>query len=60
MGLSERGRMLKVGDVARRLCVSERSVFRWIKTGGLRAHRFGRALRISEEDLDVFLDTSSS
>lgn len=51
-------KMLRVSDVARRLSVSERSVFRWIKTGRLRAHHFGKALRISEKSLKEFLDAS--
>lgn len=60
MNRNEDGAMLKVSDVARRLCVSERSVFRWIEAGKLRAHRFGKALRISKDDLEAFLDASTS
>ena len=51
-------KMLRVGDVAERLNVSERTVFRWLKHGGLTAHRFGRTLRISEADLEHFLDAA--
>ena len=41
-------------EVAGRLKVSERSVRRWIAEGDLCAHRFGRAVRVSEEDLVAF------
>jgi excisionase family DNA binding protein len=43
-----------VKGVADRLDVSERSVRRWITLGLIRPHRFGRAVRISEEDLVAF------
>ena len=46
---------LTVGQVARLLQISEREVRRWIATGALRVHRFGRAIRISREDLDDFI-----
>ena len=48
-------KMLRVGDVAERLNVSERTVFRWLKSSDLTGHRFGRNLRISEADLEQFL-----
>jgi excisionase family DNA binding protein len=47
-------RWYKVKEVAARLHVDERSVRRWIKSGTLRCHRFGRAVRISEDDLITF------
>ncbi|MDO6522948.1 helix-turn-helix domain-containing protein [Shimia thalassica] len=47
--------MLTVSDVADRMYVSERTVFRWIKAGHLKAFRTGRVLRISEADLERFL-----
>jgi excisionase family DNA binding protein len=43
-----------VKGVADRLDVSERSVRRWIALGLIRVHRFGRAVRISKDDLDAF------
>jgi len=48
-------RFFSVADVADALGVSTRSVHRWIDTGVLLAHRFGRALRIAESDLNRFL-----
>ena len=42
------------GEVADRLKVSLRTVRRWITQGDLRAHWFGRAVRVSSEDLEAF------
>jgi len=47
-------RFFTVGDIADLLDVSTRSVRRWIKSGDLRVHRFGAAVRISESDLKAF------
>ena len=44
-----------VDEVANSLCYSTRTIRRWIKAGLLRAHRFGRTLRISHNDLQDFL-----
>ena len=52
--------MLRVRDVAKRLDVSERTVFRWLKEGNLMGHRLGRNLRISEADLEDFLVASKA
>lgn len=51
--------MLKIGDVAERMYVSERTVFRWIEQGCLKAFRTGHVLRISEGDLNDFIDIRS-
>ncbi len=51
--------MLTVEVVAERMNVSERTVFRWMKTGHLKAFRTGRVLRISEADLSDFVDSRS-
>lgn len=45
---------LSVRDVADRIRMSEKSVRRFIEAGELRAHRFGAAIRISEDDLAAF------
>lgn len=47
--------LLDVADVAARLRVCSRTVRRLIASGALRAHRVGRLIRISEEDLQRFL-----
>jgi excisionase family DNA binding protein len=46
-----------VAEVAQSLDVSTRSVRRWIENSELAAHRFGRAVRIAECDLEAFLTT---
>ena len=43
-----------VKEVAARLKISERSIRRWIACGQLRAHKFGRAVRISKAELEIF------
>lgn len=50
------GTMWTVEMVADRMGVSERTVFRWIKTGRLKAFRMGRVLRIREAELIDFID----
>lgn len=47
--------LLDVADVAARLRVCSRTVRRLIAAGALRAHRVGRLIRISEEDLQRYL-----
>jgi excisionase family DNA binding protein len=44
-------KFVPIKKVAERYDVSERTVQRWIKTGILKVHRFGKCVRISEEDL---------
>jgi excisionase family DNA binding protein len=44
-----------IAEVGERLSVSQRSVFRWIRSGDLKVHRFGALVRISEGDLRQFL-----
>jgi excisionase family DNA binding protein len=48
-------RFYAVAQVAELLVVSTRSVRRWIAAGDLLAHKIGRAVRISEIDLRIFL-----
>lgn len=51
---------LTVKDVAQRLQLSPKSVRRLIDEGMLRFHRFGRAIRIAEEDLARLLKLTRS
>lgn len=48
-------RMLSPVGVADALDVSVKTVRRWIDARELRAHKLGRQLRISVEDLDAFV-----
>jgi excisionase family DNA binding protein len=47
--------LLSVADIADRLKLSEKTVRRWIERGDLPAHHLGRAVRISEDDLALYL-----
>jgi excisionase family DNA binding protein len=52
--------MLTIAVVANRLGVSERTVFRWLQKRQLKGFRIGRVLRISEADLEEFIDRALS
>ena len=47
--------LLTVKEVAERLQVSTKTVRRWIAAGALSVHYIGRQLRVSEDDLLIFL-----
>jgi excisionase family DNA binding protein len=42
-------------EVAQRLKVSRKSIYRWLESGDLRAVKFGRDYRIMESDLEDFI-----
>ena len=50
------GRFLTVAEVARRLRVSNMTVYRLVKSGQLPAVRVGRGYRIREEDVRRYLE----
>lgn len=52
------GHFLTVEDVATLLGYSDKTIRRWIKNGRLKAYRANRQLRISEADLQDFLNRS--
>jgi len=49
-------RFYTVAQVADRLEVSRRTVYRWIADSLLVVHRFGRQIRVSEPNLRAFID----
>jgi excisionase family DNA binding protein len=49
-------RLRTIDETAALLAVSKRTVQRLIESGALRAHRLGRAVRISDADIAAFLD----
>jgi excisionase family DNA binding protein len=53
-----RPKLLTIDEVADRTSLSERTVRRLIASGALPAHRIGRAVRVSEDDLARFLAAS--
>ena len=46
---------LTIDQVATGLCVSPRTVRRWIRSRQLIIYRIGRSVRIAPSDLDAFL-----
>jgi excisionase family DNA binding protein len=49
-------KLLKVPEVAKRLGISKRTVWRWIKDGKLKVYRLGeKTIRIDEKDLEAFM-----
>jgi len=59
-GQQDYARFFTIGEVARNLGVSTRTVQRWIDSGELVAHRFGRMVGIAEGDLIRFLEKHQS
>ena len=51
-----RPRLLSVEETALELHVSTKTVRRLIKTDNLPVHRIGRCLRVSQDDLRVYLN----
>jgi excisionase family DNA binding protein len=49
-------RLLSVDDIADDLGVSTKTIRRLIDGGELRAHRIGRALRVSEDEVRQYLN----
>jgi excisionase family DNA binding protein len=45
-----------VEEVAERLKVSNMTVYRWIKAGSLDAYKLGGEFRITERDINEFLE----
>jgi excisionase family DNA binding protein len=53
-GQSPEPEFLTVREIAHRWKISRRQVDRYIKSGELKAHYFGRSIRISMEDVLLF------
>jgi len=50
-------RWLSTGDAAKRLGVTTRTLYRFIDSGQLPAYRFGRVIRLQEDEVDTFIQT---
>jgi excisionase family DNA binding protein len=48
--------MLRVKQVAERLCLSESKVYELVERGELPHHRFGGAIRVSEQQIADYLE----
>lgn len=48
---------LSTAESARRLGVTPRTLYRFIDEGQLAAYRFGRVIRLKEEEVDAFIES---
>lgn len=48
---------LSTAEAARRLGVTPRTLYRFIDEGQLPAYRFGRVIRLKEDEVDAFIDS---
>ena len=54
--MPEAGRWLSTKEAAGRLGVTLRSLYRFIDEGDVPAYKFGRVIRLKEEDVDRFIE----
>ncbi len=52
--------LLTPSDVAKRLQMNERTVTQWLRNGHLRGFKIGKEWRVSEEDLETFIEASAN
>ena len=52
--------LLTPTDVAQRLQVNERTVTQWLRKNQLRGYKIGKEWRISERDLQLFLEAGAN
>lgn len=50
-------KLLRPKEVAERLAVSDRTIYRLVDEGKIASYRIGGAVRISEEDLEAYLES---
>ncbi len=53
-------KLLTPPQVAQRLQVNERTVTQWLRRGHLRGFKIGKEWRISEMDIEAFLEASAN
>jgi excisionase family DNA binding protein len=54
----EAPRWLSTGEAARRLGITSRTLYRFIDEGLVPAYRFGRVIRLTEHEVDAFIESS--
>ncbi len=50
-------RWLSTAEAAKRLGVTSRTLYRFIDENQLAAYRFGRVIRLKQEDVDAYIET---
>ncbi|MCK4176500.1 helix-turn-helix domain-containing protein [Aciditerrimonas ferrireducens] len=55
--MSERIQWMSTKEAAEHLGVTLRSLYRFIDEGSLPAYRFGRVIRLKEEDVERFIES---
>ncbi len=53
-------KLLTPTDVANRLQVTERTVTQWLRRGHLRGFKIGKEWRVSEIDLEAFIEAGAN
>ena len=51
-------RWLSTADAAKRLGITARTLYRFIDQGDIPAYRFGRVIRLKQDEVDAFIDSS--
>ena len=51
-------RWLSTAEAARRLGITPRTLYRFIDEGQLPAYRFGRVIRLKQDEVDAFIEQS--
>jgi excisionase family DNA binding protein len=52
--------LLTPSDVAKLLQMNERTVTQWLRNGHLRGFKIGKEWRVSDVDLDAFIEASAN
>ena len=52
--------LLTPSNVAKRLQMNERTVTQWLRNGHLRGFKIGKEWRVSDVDLDAFIEASAN
>ena len=52
--------LLSAKEISKQYKVSYITVFRWIKSGKLKAFKVGKQYRVKQEDLEAFIEESKS
>ena len=50
-------RWLSTAEAARKLGITPRTLYRFIDEGQLPAYRFGRVIRLKDQEVDAFIDS---